>query len=106
MPKNMKTIATVQSFSHNFETYTVVQNSGHWQCTCRDWFFRRQPCKHIRAIRQLRQVPVGEMTLKKVKLTEWGEGALERWRTKHDMPLVRPEDYAPEAKNDPVLYLR
>ena len=94
----MKTIATVKSFTHSHESYTVMLYNRHWQCTCRDWFFRRHACKHIKAVRTLRQVSEGAMTQKKVQLTKKGVQVLSNWRQRHGMPLVRPAGYKPEPK--------
>lgn len=106
MSSKVKLLAEVQSSSHKEMTYAVALYNRHVQCTCRDFFFRRRPCKHIQALRTLQRVAVGDMVLKKVRLTKHGVAYLRRWRERHEMPLVRPEGYTPPSKDKRVELLR
>jgi len=82
-------IADVTSFTNNTLHYDVVMYNGNWECNCKDFFYRRTPCKHIEAVQTLKRVRKGAMTLKKVKLSAKGKYILEDWRHANGMPLVK-----------------
>jgi hypothetical protein len=89
------TIATVDSSVDRTNQYVVIQRGSHWECNCKSFFFsqnRNDPCKHIEAIRTLDRVKPGEMTQRRVHLTDGGTKLLKCWREHHGLPLVKPEE--------------
>jgi hypothetical protein len=51
-----QTVARVASQTVEGETYQVEVNGDAWTCTCKDFHFRQEACKHVLAAQDTRSV--------------------------------------------------